>query len=344
MSRRTSTEIEKDYKRIRRVVTTKFVTSIKDIAKETNLSEAEVRTSLSRHPRAEKSIIELLDKNKAKPNDNKKAKTEVKQGEQKTSKRAKPEDKHDFLGFVIDASICGIENLQDILSDILAKNEKVILTSITIKELEKLQKFNDIDAKDARHILAMAAENHESFYTVLINETLECPDDCIIKYCADHKDNVILLTSDKTMALKARMYDVETKYYKHNDESHYSTVQNRAEYPVDKSNTLLAARMIDNKLFIYERNTHYRSVLVISNDIEHTDEGEYELKIGDDVYIATKKPQYMTFAHYHITSLMPANNCKVICSRRIYSASEINSLPKAQYRTFMRDFKRRNDL
>lgn len=341
MARRTNSEIENDYKRIRKVVDTKFVTSIKDIAEATNLSESEVKTSLSKHPRVEKNIFELLEKNKAEYKAKKKTKTgeETNIPDQETPKKNKTEGKHCKVGFVIDASICGIENLHDILSDIFTKNAKIILTSITIKELEKLQKSNDIDAKDARHILAIAAENQESFCTVLIDENLECPDDCIIKYCADHKDDVVLLTSDKTMTLKARMYGVTTQYYKHTNDSYYYKDQD-LNYQVT---TLLTAITIGDKLVINNLENDYRSILVISNDIEYS-KGSYELKIGDDVYIASKKPQYMTFAHYHIISLTPENNCELVYSIRIHSASDIHNLPKAGYKTFMREFKRKHDL
>ena len=81
--------------------------------------------------------------------------------------------------------------------------------------------------------------------------------------------------------------------------------------------------------------------MLISNGLEYTD-GEHALKIGDDIYLATKKPEYMTFAHYQITSLSAENNCKLIYSKRIYKAAEILNLPKAGYKSFMRAFKHRH--
>ena len=44
----------------------------------------------------------------------------------------------------------------------------------------------------------------KDFECVVIDETLETPDDCIIKYCAGNKSNVILFTADKTMDLKQK--------------------------------------------------------------------------------------------------------------------------------------------
>lgn len=94
-------------------------------------------------------------------------------------------------------------------------------------------------------IIKNTAENLNSFETVLINETLDTPDDCIIKYCADHKESVTLLTSDKTMALKARMYSVQVHYFKQTT----PTVNSKALSPTNsKVMTLLSANRIGNKL------------------------------------------------------------------------------------------------
>ncbi len=261
------------------------------------------------------------------------------------AKNLKKETKLDTgyeVGFVIDASIAGIEDLHDIIFKICATSAKLVLTSITVKELEKMQKFKDIDGKGARHILAIAAENDKNFYTVLIDENFENPDECIIKYCADHKDNVVLLTADKAMSLKARMYNVKTKYFKHNNSYTYSNDQPLV-YTAPITSTLGITRSIGGKLCISDFNNDYRRVIVISNGIEYT-EGICELKIGDDVYLTTKKTQYLTFAHYKMTALSLKNNCKLIYSKKIYNISEIEDLPKVEYKSFIRGFKCNHDL
>lgn len=208
-----------------------------------------------------------------------------------------------------------------------------------------MQKFKDFDAKWARHILAIAAENnYENFYTVLIDENLENPDECIIKYCADHKNNVVLLIADKTMALKARMYGVKVRYFKRNNS--YANSNSNVQPSVNTTsiiNTLFVAGKIGGKLSISDFNTDHRSVKVISNGLEYT-EGVCELKIGDDVYIVKKKNKYLTFAHYTMISLEARNNCKLVYSKRIYNISEIENLPKVDYKTFIRNFKCRHNL
>lgn len=158
-----------------------------------------------------------------------------------------------------------------------------------------MQKFKDIDGNDARYILALAAENSNSFENVLIDETLDTPDDCIIKYCADNKDRVTLLTSDKTMALKARMYAVQVKYFKQTKNSSTNTMP-RINYPTNsKIRTLIPASRIGNQLLISNFHTHNMSICVCSNGLEYTD-GIKELKVGDDVFIATKR---QIISHLH---------------------------------------------
>ena len=245
--------------------------------------------------------------------------------------------------FVIDASISGIKGLRSMISFFLAKNARIILTSITINELERMQKFHTIAAVDARYLLSTAAKNPNSFYTVLIDETLETPDDCIIKYCADHKDKVTLLTADKTMTLKARMYGVQAQYFEHEKSTNFATKPMIAQQSHSKTCTLYVARKVGNKLYISNFNNHYRSVMLLSEGFEYTD-GVRELKIGDDVYLATKKLDYLTFAHYRIISLSAENNCKLIYSARIRNVHNLSKLPAARYKSFMRDFKCRHDL
>lgn len=368
MARRTKKEIEKDYEKIRVVVDITPVTSLWDIAEQLGLSVFAVKTSLSKHPRIAKKIMEKLEKNKEKLEAEKEDKREAdnktvleseKKDNQDVNNKTVPESEEkeiqevnqevspsegasDFeKGFVLDASICGIENLDFILSNLCSGNSRIILTSVTIKELEKLQKFNDRDAMDARHILAMAAENQNSFHNVLIDEDLETPDDCIIKYCADNKDRVALLTSDKSMVLKSRMYGVKTEYYKQRKNPNTDTPQPQA-YTHNNNNTLSVVKKIGKKLFISDFNSRGKSIYLISNGVVYTD-GLREVKIGDEVYQAKKQDNFIMFNHYKIISLSAENNCKLIYTRRIYKTTDILFLPNEEYKNFLYDFKRRHD-
>lgn len=353
MAKRTQKEIEKDCKRIKEAA--KTATSIKELEQATGLSYAMINTTLSKHPIIFKRIKEQLDINLA---NREKAKSETKK---QTSPAIKGiETSHvstadNFSGFVIDASISGVENIKERLLKICNTNKKIILTSITIKELENLQKSITLQGKDARYFLALAAENPKSFVSQLIDETIGIPDDCIIKYCADNKDKFILLTSDKTMALKARMYGVEVQYFKKTNNQTNSKVETsdtnanlvpKATPVIASTNsnvrTLIPAKKIGNKLVLSDFHTDTRSIRVYSDRYVYNN-GTRELKIGDNVFIASKKDDCITFAHYKMISVEATNNCELIFSRRIYDYSKPD-LPKIVYKNFFKDFLRRHDL
>lgn len=242
-------------------------------------------------------------------------------------------------GVVIDASSVKSKELEELLNNLETADRKIILTSVTIRELENMQKFRDAVAYEARHLLAVAAENPDNFCSVIIDETLEIPDDCIIKYCADNKNRVVLLTSDKTMTLKARAYGVQTQYAKIN--------RNKVESQLDlhtgnQDTTLKIAKKVGEDLVIKDFNSAFKSVLVISGGYEYI-HGPRKLKIGDDVYVATKQADSVYFSHYEITSLAEVCNCQLIYSKRIYNRERVLRLPK-KYKSFIGSFRRRHDL
>ena len=90
----------------------------------------------------------------------------------------------------------------------------------------------------------------------------------------------------------------------------------------------------------------YKADGIIPKEEYSFDENEIpskELKIGDNVFIASKKDDCITFAHYKMISVEATNNCELIFSRRIYDYSKPD-LPKIVYKNFFKDFLRRHDL
>lgn len=323
MNNRDIKEIQKDCKKIKRIVYSTRVGSVKEIAEKTGLTEERIKDSLEQFPKLEYKIDKLLSKRKN-------------EGEEKKDKKKESSLKN-VVTYVLDASFTGIKGFGEKLRDIFEIGSKIILTSITIKELDKLQKLSDSQGIDARFILALAAENPEQFDTILIDESLETPDDCIIKYCADNKESVILLTCDKVMALKARMYQVNTEYFK-KDLRKIGYVNSKS-----KLSTLEVAKRKGDKLVISKFNTHNCSIKVISNNREYT-EGIVELKLNDEVYVVAKKADYITFAHYVVISLFDRNNVILKYSCRIHNNKQIKKLPEIDYRRFVNEFKIRRDL
>ena len=232
---------------------------------------------------------------------------------------------------VIDASICGIEGILGRLKDIMSNGEIIVLTSITIRELEQMQKFKDISGRDAKQLLAIAAENPESTECVLIDEDFPIADDAIINYCAQHKEEIILLTSDKTMALKARSFGCEVEYLKQDPELN------------NQVRTLYAAKSVGNKLVIDDLQNAYRSITVISGGRIYT-QGHMELHIGDNLFICSRKGYGgIMFTHFKVLNLDEVDNVLQVYHRRISYNESLKELSTI-YVDIIRDFKRRFDM
>lgn len=336
---RTYKEVERDYRAIRRYVDThESVSSFKEIAEALGLTLSQVNTSLKRHERTYKAIVDLMAKNTESSKE--KSRVEKLENIEKGQNSNKVDSSsQEFHRYVIDASISGAEGLYDFMNEIGRNNGKIILTSVTINELEKMQRFYDTDGIGARRILALAAEHVALFECVLIDEKVGVPDDCIIKYCENNKDTVVLLTSDKTMCLKARAYGVETMFFKKSRNSKLPTASN--EISATKKFTLFEAKKRGNNLVVDEFRRQDKKIRIISQGVEFND-GTKHLKVGDDVFVANKRVDYISFVHFKVTSLESEKNCVKVNGKRIYNLEQINNLSKYEYKAFLRDFVREN--
>lgn len=334
--RRTAHQIENDFNRIQKLIkiNSESISSLAEIANALNLSVSQVETSLKNHPVVYKRLKKLMAENRGWC---RKATEKPKIAETPE----KIEEDSIFSRIVIDASISGNPGIVDKLNSLINDGKKIVLTSVTIRELEQMQRFSDVDAKDARKILAMAAKNKDDFICESIREDNLIADDNIIQYAREHKSEVILMTSDKTMDLKSRSFGVQTMYIEHSA-VHHKKHGHGMHGNWGKVSTLYDAKFQNGKLVISDFYTDFKNLRVLRNGIEFND-GKVELQLGDDIYIGTKKDRILTFAHYHLTSLGSKNNCRLVFSRRVFNSREIDRLPQPTYRTFMLDFKRRFD-
>lgn len=320
---RTAKQIENDTKRIKEAA--KTARNMKELEKITGLSYSMIKTTLLKHPIISNRIRDqLLANNQKFLQEQKQKKLEAKQKTELNTKSQ--EDKSKYPIFVLDASLAEIDDLEKYLLKLCSSKSKVVLTSITIKELRKIQASKQIDCNNAQYILNLATQRKNNFEIISIDETIGLsPDKCIIQYCANNKENLTLLTAKKEMYLLAQNASVDTFYFEPKKDS----VQR-------KIMTLYSSSKIGNNLLISNFNTKTKSIRVSSNNIEYND-GIIELHIGDDVYISIKKYEYITFAHYKIIALSAENNCELLYSKRFYNYDEIN-LPKAEYEAFVKDF------
>ena len=135
------------------------------------------------------------------------------------------------------------------------------------------------------------------------------------------------------MALKAEELGVKAVFFNHSKPTQNSNQPNTYY----KSSTLFASRFLNGNLTISCFDSTKRSIRVLSSNIEYKN-CELELQIGDYVFVASRKSDYLSFAHYEITSLSANNNCKLVFVARLYNTYQIRNLPKAAYKSFMLDF------
>lgn len=243
--------------------------------------------------------------------------------------------------FVIDASITSVKNVRVILKKICEepclKDFKIILTSVTIRELQMLQTTKDSDGQDARFILNHAIDYGKTYQLIQIQENESTPDNCIVKYCATHKSNVVLLTSDKEMALNAKMKGVHVLFLKQQEGKKQAKIRNGIV-------SLYPTRRIGNQLFTGEMQTAKRSMLVITQDGKEYSQNICELHVGDNILIASLRDDCLIFVVYNLISLATENNAQTIFSRRYYATDEIDNLENARYQEFLKEFIKKHNI
>lgn len=307
MKKRTKKEIATDFKKVIKLA--EKATTFEEISKKTGLSYMQLKTTLG--DKFEK-VKEQLQANKVS------ASTQIEKN-----------------NLVIDASICAVHNVREYISEQMTAGKKFIVTSVTIRELDMLQKINDFSGRNARWLLAIAADNPENFKAVLINETLGIPDDCIISYCLRNVSTVELLCADKVMALKARCHNISVHYFK---------VDTALKPPSPKNciEPFLHTKRVKTALTLGDLQRPNLSIRVISHRKEYND-GEISLQFNDDILVAMTEGTSILFFHYRVTSLQGMDNFLVIYSQKYDLFSKI-SLSEYAYMKFLKDFIKRKDL
>ena len=317
--KRTKKQILEDYDRIKEAA--EIATNVEEIAVLTELSKIMINNTLSKYPKDKEKIKNQLKENRKREKENQK----VEKVDNKKQEDKRECNKEMIEGYVIDASISGVTTIRDDLEKICKTNSKIILTSVTIYELEKMQSFFDIVGNKARYILGIAAEREKTFKPVLIKENHEKADDNIIEYCAENKEHITLLTSDKTMTLKARMYGVKVHYMKHQIQKNK---EEKMEIKVEKKG---------KKLYLVKSKNTNNVVKIISNGVEVMEEMP-ELKIGDEIIMAVQKTNHVSITHNKIVSLDADNRFELIFSKEIYTRRDERDLEKV-YKECIREMK-----
>lgn len=223
--RRSKEQIFDDYLIIKKAAET--AKSWSEIEKLTGLSYSKIMSTLRFHPDEAQEVYALLQKNaktvlenledneQQKDKDIAVEKTAQNFAEYITSKLENTvfDELQPRKKYVIDTSICEFEKLDELLFRILYLRAPIVVPSIVNDELEKLSHGNDEVAYKARVVMRWVASMPEIFKPVYVQqEEHEIPDESIIRYCKEHEKNIVLLTSDKHMAIDARAKGVKSIY------------------------------------------------------------------------------------------------------------------------------------
>ncbi len=124
-----------------------------------------------------------------------------------------------------------------------------------------------------------------------------------------------------------------------NDLKETPTRDNRFTITTDNSNirTMYSTKIIHKRLMISNTNTNILCIRTFSKGQVYTHE-TIELTIGDDVFIATKKLGYITFAHYKIISLSKKDNCILVYFKEHFFSDKHITVPKRSYKSFIEEF------
>ena len=241
-------------------------------------------------------------------------------------------DKNNVSGFVIDTSICGVQNQKELFKRLIETCDKsglkIILTTITIDELDDLQKRNVDNSSHARSILKFAVDDSFHIKAVKVDKGFKLADDCILGYCSKHINHVALLTADKAMYLKASAMGIKTCYF-------YPPPQ------IKPIRTLYHTKKEGDRLLITPSFDTVTTAVRVVHDTSEYDilrsREPYELHIYDDVFIAKIKDNYIAFHHFRMTSLDDTNNCEIIYHKRIHSKHDVEDLPQGDYKSCIKD-------
>ena len=117
---------------------------------------------------------------------------------------------------VLDTSVIQARNLFEAIDVTIQAGFKIVLTSITIKELDlkknELKRSSDERKRNAglnaQKLLAKAVADEANIIPVEIPEVSLNPDDDIINAIKVNKENITLWSGDNAMLLKARMHKI----------------------------------------------------------------------------------------------------------------------------------------
>lgn len=228
---------------------------------------------------------------------------------------------------VLDCSMIDVSFFRDDIDEIPKTNYKVILLDIIVEALQRIMVAKlDLCGKNAKYLLQKSAIYGDTFICIptdnefpSISQTrfLSETDKEVLKYCKEHRKNVVLVTSKMREAIDARSFGIRTFYLqKHID---------------DEPITLYGTKKTKQGLsFSIDSSGTGKVIQVLSKGNTYTS-GEVDLHIGDHVFIAKKHHDGISFKHLQVIEIQEKFNAENVFSTFIYYENDLSTYPLFYY-------------
>lgn len=251
--------------------------------------------------------------------------------------------------YVLDNSVIGKNGILKFISELIEKDEIIVITSLFVKGLEEVLKEKTSFSDIAIQIFSMITEDEEHFEVIEVDEEEKHVDDCIMAYCCESKEKVVVVVGSVSRAAKSRLYEVKYIFFTEHIESsksHEECEAQKEKQKVDdkkeKFYTLSFINKISEELIISEFKTENQYICLYTKDKIYND-GIRVLQLGDEILVATRKPKYINFCHYRVCKLTEKENCLQLYHKKIYNMNHLK-ISSTWYKDFLKDFKKIFDL
>lgn len=316
-----------------------------------NLTYSQIKTTLSYYPAIESYVVKALESDSTAENESEHQVSIPSIVEKTYLKEPSRSEFNLFTNnkkYVLDTSICSIKQIDEMFFWLFATNSKIIITSVVNNELEKLKTqkevrttWKSVSALRANRILWWIASTPDRFETVSI-PMYGTYDDRILEYCQClNRDEVVLLTSDKHMAVDARVRGINVIFFSNIAENeriiemkkkyvssiptgltfklNHTPMQEEWEEPSKPERITLSIGSFKRGVLVInqpEFKMRSQKVVVYKEGKRYT-KGPIRLEKDMQVLNIQKKANSFEVLHVQITGIAPQNNCHVLFSRTI---------------------------
>ncbi len=259
--------------------------------------------------------------------------------EEVKSNLIKNKAQHTQKVIMIDTSICQIENFFNILEEYIQKGYIIGITDILLDELDMLQKNQHKGACKMLHIIL----NNITFFKLFEEKSLEeqnSPDERIMK--SSQREGTELLTSDKMFCIKAILKGINARYIGQNEKDMPNLIFNVKKENIEKIRKNKLAYIpnvhLKNNFLVYSKGLGKKQYnKIFTKDFQEKQGNEIALEVGDHVFRATDKEDFITVMHYEICD-NTSNYCSYIRFRyNSYKCDTIINVQDERYKNFIKE-------